>query len=60
MFMVVEVDGIIRTQICVDNKPDKYGKAKLFTSWKQAYQWIRKRSYKGMSYKYEIVEVKEK
>lgn len=56
-FKVVEVDGYIRTTICKDGKPNKYGEPKLFKSLKEAQSWIDKHSYVGMSFKYVIVEV---
>lgn len=57
MYKVVKVDGWLRQQICTDGKASKYGKAKLFKTEKEAQKWIDEKSYKGMSYKYEIVEV---
>jgi len=59
MFLVVEVDGIMRAYICKNNKPDKYGIPKNFETKKDAQSWIDRHSYKGMSLKYEIVEIKE-
>lgn len=54
MYYIVEVDGFIRSQIDVKGNPNKYGKKKLFKTKKAAEEWINKRSYKGMSFKYEI------
>ena len=59
MFRVVEVDGMIRTCICRNNKADRYGTPKNFETKKAAQEWIERHSYKGMSYKYEVVEIKE-
>lgn len=56
MYKVVKVDSWLRQQICADGKPNKYGKPKLFKTEKEAQKWIDKNSYKGMSYKYEIVK----
>lgn len=58
MFHVVEVDGIWRAVICKNNKADKYGEPKNFLTRKDAQNWIDKRSYAGMSWRYEVVEVK--
>lgn len=57
MFNVVEVDGIIRSCICTNDKADKYGTPKEFRTRKDAQRWIDEHSYKGMSFKYEISEV---
>lgn len=54
MWYVVEIDGIIVSQICTNNKADKYGKRKLFKTKKEAQQWIVRHTYKGMSWKYEV------
>jgi hypothetical protein len=57
MFNIIEVDGIIRSCICKNNKADKYGEPKNFKTRKDAEKWIEKHSYKGMSFKYEIKKV---
>lgn len=57
MYKVVKVDGWQRQQIDTTGKPNRYGKPKLFNTKKDANKWIEKESYRGMSYKYEIVEV---
>lgn len=57
MFKVVEVDGLWRACICVNNKADKYGTPKLFKTKGDAQKWVDKHSYKGMSFHYEIMEV---
>lgn len=57
MFIIVEVDGFIRSSICKNNKADKYGEPKKFGTIDEAKKWIEKHSYKGMSHRYEIVEV---
>lgn len=57
-FKIVEVDGFMRTAICKDGKANKYGEPKLFKTLREAQNWIDKHSYVGMSFKYEIVEVK--
>lgn len=57
MFRIIEVDGIIRSCICKNNKADKYGEPKNFETQKDAEEWIKKHTYKGMSHSYEIVEV---
>lgn len=55
-YNVVEVDGIIRSCICKNNKADKYGIPKDFITIKDAEEWIKRHTYKGMTGKYEIVE----
>ena len=57
-YKVVEIDGIWRAAVCKNNKADKYGDPKIFETRKAAEKWIEKHSYTGMSFKYEIVEVK--
>ena len=57
MYHVIEVDGIIRSCICINNKADKYGTPKEFKTRKDAQAWIDKHSYKYMTHKYEIKEV---
>ena len=54
MFYVVEIDGIIRSLIDTTGKANKYGKPKLFKTEKDAEAWIARRTYKGMTHKYEI------
>lgn len=58
MYKIIEIDGIIRSCICKNNKADKYGDPKIFNSIEDAQRWIDKHTYKGMSIKYEIMEVK--
>ena len=50
------VDGIVRTAIDVKGKPNAYGKPKDFETKAKAEEWIKKHTYKGMSWKYEIYE----
>lgn len=59
MYYIVEVNCFIRSQIDVKGKPNKYGEKKLFKTKKAAEEWINKRSYKGMSFKYEIIRESE-
>jgi hypothetical protein len=56
-YYIVEIDGRIHSAIDVENKPNKYGKPKIFKTLEDAKRWIEKRSYKGMSVKYDIMEV---
>lgn len=58
-YYVVEIDGFIHSAIDKDNKPNKYGKPKIFRSLEDAKRWIEKHSYKGMTVKYDILEVKD-
>lgn len=55
-FRIVMVDGWYKAVICKNDKPDKYGTPKDFKTRKEAEEWIKKNSYKGMSFKYEIIE----
>ena len=59
MYRVVEVDGIIRACICKNNAADKYGIPKNFETKEDAQNWINCHTYKGMSFKYEIIEIEE-
>ena len=56
MFHVCMVDGFLRSAIDVKGKPNKYGKPKDFETKEEAEKWIKKHSYNGMSWKYEIYE----
>lgn len=51
------VDGMIRALIDVKGKPNQYGIPKVFETKDAAELWIKKHTYKGMSWKYEIREV---
>ena len=59
VYRVVEIEGPIRTYICKNNKADKYDIPKNFKNTKDAEKWIEKHIYKGMSHRYEVVEVEE-
>lgn len=54
IFHVRMVDGFFRAAIDVKGKPNKYGKPKDFETKEDAEKWIKKHSYNGMSWKYEI------
>ena len=56
MFHVCMVDRFVRSDIDVTGKPNKYGKPKDFKTKEEAEKWIKKHSYNGMSWKYEIYE----
>ena len=56
MYKVVKVSGFIRAAIDKKGKPNKYGEPKLFTL-EEAEKFVKKNSYAGMSFKYEIVEL---
>ena len=56
MFHVCMVDGFLRSAIDDKGKPNKYGKPKDFKTKEEAKKWIKKHSYNGMSWKYEIYE----
>lgn len=53
-YIVVEIDGFIHTQICENGRPSKYGNPKKFDTKEDAQKWIDRKSYKGMSWRYEI------
>lgn len=55
-YIVIEVDGILRRPINYKGEPDRYTKPKMFQNKKAAQAWIDKRTYKGMSWHYEIKE----
>ena len=56
-YIIIEVDGIIRSPINKKGKPSKYEDPKLFETAEAAGRWIDKHSYEGMSYHYTIVRV---
>lgn len=56
MFRIVMVDGWYKAVICKDGKPDRYGTPKDFRTLKDAKKWIKEHSYRGMSFRYEIVK----
>ena len=58
-YIIIEVDNGIRSPISVTNKPDRYGVPRIFGTKKAAQNWIDKRTYKGMSYHYEIIKSTE-
>ena len=55
MYKVVKVSGFMREAIDTKGKANKYGEPKKFTL-EDAEKFIKKNSYAGMSFKYEIVE----
>ena len=57
MYHICMVDRTFRALIDVKGKPNKYGIPKVFETKDAAESWIKKHSYKGMSWKYEICEV---
>lgn len=56
VYIIIKIDGRIRTKLETNNKFGKYGTAKLFKSRKEADKWILKHSYNGMSWKYEVLQ----
>lgn len=58
MYIVVEINGHWHAQIDKTGHANKYGEPKLFKSRKEAQAWVERHSYKGMSFRYEIEEVK--
>lgn len=57
MYHICMVDGIFRALIDVKGEPNQYGIPKVFETKDAAESWIKKNSYKGMSWRYEIREV---
>ena len=55
MYKVVKVIGFMREAIDKKGKANKYGEPKKFTL-EEAEKFVKKNSYAGMSFKYEIVE----
>ena len=56
-YKVVEVDSFFRAHIDIKGKSNEYGEPKLFNTRKEAENWVKKHSYKGMSFGYDIMEV---
>ena len=56
-YVIVVVSGILRETIDKNGDCNKYGEPKIFETAEKAQKWIDKRTYKGMSYHYEIKEV---
>ena len=59
MFKIIYVDGIYRACIDKKNTVNKYGEPRLWKTREEAKHWIEAHSYKGMSFNYEIKEVKD-
>lgn len=56
-YIIIEVDGPYRWPIsAVTGKADPYTPPRTWNTRKEAEEWIRRRSYKGMSWHYEIKE----
>ena len=56
-YKVIKVDGRIRSTWCGSKAGfTKYGKPYVFKTIKEAEQFIERRSYDGMSWKYEIIK----
>lgn len=53
-FVIIEVDGLIRSQIGKNGKADKYGEPKLFDTCEAAGKWVDKHNYKGNTARYVI------
>ena len=56
MIYVICKEGKISEYVTYAHGPFK-GCPKAFESKENAQEWIKKHSYKGMSFKYEVVEV---
>ena len=52
-------DKYHREHIDEKGKPNKYGKPKIFNREVDAWEWVRKKSYKGMSHYFSVKEVEE-
>lgn len=59
MYKIVYVDGVYHAAIDKKNRINKYGDPRLWSTREEAQHWIDKHSYKGMSFHYEIKEVKK-
>ena len=57
-WIIVKDDGGVRSKLEVDNTFGKYCTPRIFKRKRLAEDWITRHSYKGMSYKYELEEVK--
>lgn len=56
-YIIIEVDGPMRWPIsAVTGKADPYTTPRKWKTRKEAEEWIRRRTYKGMSFRYEIKE----
>ena len=56
MFHICRVEGNFRAAIDVKGKPNKYGIPKDFETKAEAEAWIKKHTFKGMPWEYEIYE----
>ena len=54
MYKIIEVDGKLRWPIDEKNKANPYGKPKAFKTYAEATYWIKRHTYGGMSFHYEI------
>ena len=57
MYKIIFVDGFYKSQLNKKGKPDKYGEPMLFKDEKEAKDYIKRKTYPGMSFHYEIKEV---
>lgn len=56
-YIILEVDGKVRSTINNKNLASRYEDPKHFGCLKAAKDWIRKHSYKGMSHSYQVIAV---
>lgn len=56
-YHIIEVDGKVRRCIDIQNQANCYGTPKEFT-YDEAVHWIDRRTYKGMSFHYEMEIIK--
>lgn len=59
MIKIVKIDGWYRAAIDTAGRPNKYGTPKDFRTREAAEQWIKRRTYCGMSYQYQIIDTEE-
>lgn len=52
-----DMDGKYKAQIGIKGLPDKYGKPKIFKTKKEANEFIKRKTYGGMSHYYEIEKI---
>lgn len=56
-YIIIEVDGKLRSPINKKGKADRYSDPKTFDTVKECNTWILKHSYTGMSFHFEIKEI---
>lgn len=57
--VICHYDKYHREHIAENGKPDKYLAVKKFAREVDAWEWVRRNSYKGMSYWFTVKEIHE-